>query len=216
FLMDADLNFYFLEMNTRLQVEHPVTELITGVDLVEQQIKVARGEVLSLKQEDLEINGHAVELRVYAEDPLNNFLPSVGTLERYDTPSGPFIRLDDAYETGMDIPIYYDPMIAKLVTYGKNRDEAIQNMKEAIRQYKIEGVETTLPFGAYVCDHISFTSGNFDTHFVKDYYNPEAIKEEEKEKREIASIMALKAYLDAQKELTVANGGKSNWRANRL
>ncbi len=216
FLLDAEHNFYFLEMNTRLQVEHPVTELITGVDLVEQQIKVARGEVLSIQQEYLEINGHALELRVYAEDPLNNFLPSVGTLERYERPVGPAIRLDDAYESGMDIPIYYDPMIAKLITFGKNRDEAIQQMKDAIRQYKIEGVETTLPFGAYVCDHISFTSGEFDTHFVKDYYNPEAIKEEEKEKKAIAAVMALRAYLDAQKELTVANGGQSNWRANRL
>ncbi|MGI9546762.1 MAG: acetyl-CoA carboxylase biotin carboxylase subunit, partial [Flavobacteriaceae bacterium] len=132
FLMDADLNYYFLEMNTRLQVEHPVTELITGVDLVELQIMVARGEALPLKQEDLQINGHALELRVYAEDPLNDFLPSVGALEVYDMPVGKGIRVDNGFEQGMDVPIYYDPMLSKLITYGKDRDEAIQIMLRAI------------------------------------------------------------------------------------
>ena len=140
FLLDADKNFYFLEMNTRLQVEHPVTEMITGIDLVEQQIKVARGEKLAFSQNDLAINGHAVEVRVYAEDPLNNFLPSIGNLSTYQVPEGEGIRTDDGSEEGMDIPIYYDPMIAKLITYGKNRTEAIQKMIEAISNYKIEGV----------------------------------------------------------------------------
>ena len=170
FLLDDQLNFYFLEMNTRLQVEHPVTEMITGVDLVEQQIRVARGEVLSIKQEDLTIKGHALELRVYAEDPLENFLPSVGTLTTYKPPQGDRLRVDDGYVEGMEIPIYYDPMIAKLITYGDDRAEALELMKQAILEYKIEGIATTLSFGTYVCNHEAFISGNFDTHFVKNYY----------------------------------------------
>src|SRR6476659_3171937 len=138
FLVDDKLNFYFLEMNTRLQVEHPVTEMITGIDLVEEQIKIARGEKLSFTQDDLSINGHAIELRVYAEDPLNNFLPSIGTLAKYVRPEGENIRVDDGYEQGMSIPIYYDPMIAKLITWSHTRIETIQNMLQAIREYKIE------------------------------------------------------------------------------
>ncbi|MCL4126549.1 UNVERIFIED_CONTAM: hypothetical protein GTU68_064553, partial [Idotea baltica] len=171
FLLDADHNFYFLEMNTRLQVEHPVSELISGVDLVELQIQVARGEALQLKQTDLKINGHALELRVYAEDPLNDFLPSVGHLDVYKIPIGEGIRVDNGFEQGMDIPIYYDPMLSKLITYGKTREEAIQLMIKAIGDYHIEGVQSTLPFGKYVCEHDSFRSGNFDTHFVKNYYS---------------------------------------------
>ncbi|MGB0985276.1 MAG: acetyl-CoA carboxylase biotin carboxylase subunit, partial [Saprospiraceae bacterium] len=139
FLLDGDKNFYFLEMNTRLQVEHPVSELITGIDLVEQQIKVARGEKLAFTQEDLKIKGHALEVRVYAEDPLENFSPNVGTLTTYQRPTGKGVRLDDGYEEGMEIPIYYDPMIAKLITYGDSREEAIHLMKGAIKNYKIEG-----------------------------------------------------------------------------
>ncbi|HEY0896281.1 MAG TPA: acetyl-CoA carboxylase biotin carboxylase subunit, partial [Sphingobacteriaceae bacterium] len=125
FIVDENLNFYFLEMNTRLQVEHPVTEMITGIDLVKEQIRIARGEKLSFRQEDLRISGHAIELRVYAEDPKNNFLPDIGTLETYKLPQGPGIRVDDGFEQGMEIPIYYDPMIAKLVVYAENRQEAI-------------------------------------------------------------------------------------------
>ncbi|RDY61089.1 acetyl-CoA carboxylase biotin carboxylase subunit [Flagellimonas nanhaiensis] len=199
FLMDADLNFYFLEMNTRLQVEHPVTEMISGVDLVELQIKVARGEELPLKQEDLKINGHAVELRVYAEDPLNNFLPSVGNLETYQLPVGEGIRVDNGFEEGMDIPIYYDPMLSKLITYGKTREEAMELMLEAIQNYKIEGVQTTLPFGSFVFAHEAFRSGNFDTHFVKNYYSPENIQEKNAKEAEIVSLMALYQYLEDQK-----------------
>ena len=135
FLLDADHNFYFLEMNTRLQVEHPVTEIISGVDLVELQIRVARGEALNIKQEDLKIRGHALELRVYAEDPLNDFLPSVGHLDVYKLPVGEGIRVDNGFEEGMDIPIYYDPMLSKLITYGKTREEAIQLMLEAIKNH---------------------------------------------------------------------------------
>ncbi|WP_422080722.1 acetyl-CoA carboxylase biotin carboxylase subunit [Ulvibacterium sp.] len=201
FLMDADHNFYFLEMNTRLQVEHPVSEIIAGVDLVELQINIARGEALQIKQEDLKIHGHALELRVYAEDPLNDFLPSVGTLETYKLPTGEGVRVDNGFEEGMDVPIYYDPMLSKLITYGKNREEAIQLMIKAIEDYHIEGVQTTLPFGKYVCEHEAFRSGNFDTHFVKNYYSPEALKESTEEEAKIAAIMALKQYKEDQKIL---------------
>jgi pyruvate carboxylase subunit A len=201
FLVDSKLNFYFLEMNTRLQVEHPVTEFISGVDLVELQIKIARGEAIAIKQEDLKINGHALELRVYAEDPMNNFLPSVGTLNTYKIPEGKGIRVDNGFEEGMDIPIYYDPMLSKLITYGKTREEAIQLMIEAIDAYKIEGVFTTLPFGKFVCEHEAFRSGNFDTHFVKNYYSPEKLKNNIEEEAKLAALMGLKIYLEEQKIL---------------
>ncbi len=199
FLLDENLNFYFLEMNTRLQVEHPVTEMITGVDLVEMQIRVARGEVLSIKQEDLQINGHALELRVYAEDPLNDFLPSVGFLEEYTLPEGEGIRVDNGFEQGMDVPIYYDPMLSKLITYGKTRSEAIQLMGKAIDAYKVKGVQTTLPFGKFVCEHEAFRSGNFDTHFVKKYYDAVKLKSKHTEEAEIAALVALKQYMEDQK-----------------
>ena len=205
FLLDGDHNFYFLEMNTRLQVEHPVTEWITGVDLVELQIKVARGEELSIKQEDLAINGHAVELRVYAEDPRNDFLPSVGTLEVYSPPEGENIRVDDGFEEGMEVPIYYDPMLSKLITYGDTREEAIQMMIKAIDDYEVKGVETTLPFGRFVCEHEAFTSGNFDTHFVKKYYSADALEATAKEEAEIAALIALKQYLTDREQLRLPN-----------
>ncbi len=212
FLIDADLNFYFLEMNTRLQVEHPVTELITGIDLVEEQIKIARGEALSFTQEDLEINGHALELRVYAEDPLNNFLPSIGTLETYTRPEGANVRLDDGYDEGMAIPIYYDPMIAKLITYGKTRHEAVQYMLQAIQDYKIEGLETTLPFGKFVFEHDAFLSGQFDTHFVKKYFTPEKLKANQATESKLAAMVALKVYLESQQQLKVVDSTASAWQ----
>ncbi|MEL7124262.1 MAG: biotin carboxylase N-terminal domain-containing protein, partial [Bacteroidota bacterium] len=211
FLMDADMNYYFLEMNTRLQVEHPVTELITGVDLVEQQIQIARNNPLPFKQEDLEIKGHAMELRVYAEDPLNNFLPSVGKLETYKTPHGENIRLDDGYEENMDIPIFYDPMIAKLITYGVNRDAAIQRIKEAIEQYEIRGVATTLPFGNFVFEHEAFLSGKFDTHFVKNYYTPEALLEKSKVEAEVAAYLGLKLFLEDSAQLKSIVNDSESW-----
>lgn len=203
FLVDKNLNFYFLEMNTRLQVEHPVTELISGVDLVELQIKIARGEAISIKQEDLKINGHAIELRVYAEDPMNDFLPSIGNLSTYKIPVGKGIRVDDGFEEGMDIPIYYDPMLSKLITYGETRNEAIQLMVKAIDNYKVEGAKTTLPFGKFVCQHEAFISGNFDTHFVKNYYTPEKLKAKIDEEAKIAALVAFQIYLEEQKKLRV-------------
>lgn len=203
FLLDENKNFYFLEMNTRLQVEHPVTELITGIDLVEMQIRVARGEVLSITQDDLQINGHALELRVYAEDPLNDFLPSVGNLETYILPTGEGVRVDNGFEQGMDVPIYYDPMLSKLITYGKDRNEAIQLMLKAIQEYKVEGVSTTLPFGTFVFEHEAFVSGNFDTNFVKKFYSAHIIKENQAKEAEIAALVALKQYFADQKVLRV-------------
>jgi acetyl/propionyl-CoA carboxylase alpha subunit len=190
-------------MNTRLQVEHPVTELITGQDLVSLQIRVARGEVLPLKQEDLRIRGHAIELRVYAEDPRNNFLPSVGKLERYRLPEGEGIRVDNGFEEGMQVPIYYDPMLSKLITYGADRMEAIQLMLEAIARYQVEGVQTTLPFGAFVCRHQAFRSGNFNTHFVKDYYSPEMLRARDEQEAGVAAAVALKYYLEEQEKLRI-------------
>lgn len=173
FIVDDKLNFYFLEMNTRLQVEHPVSEMISGLDLVKEQIKIARGEKLSYNQEDLKINGHALELRVYAEDPQNNFLPDIGRLEVYQKPEGLGIRVDDGFREGMDIPIYYDPMIAKLVVHGTDRMDAINKMKRAIADYKIRGVKTTLDFGLFVLNHPNFISGDFDTGFVDIFFKPE-------------------------------------------
>ena len=205
FLLDENKNFYFLEMNTRLQVEHPVTELIAGVDLVEMQIRVARGEALTVKQEDLQITGHAMELRVYAEDPLNDFLPSVGNLEVYQLPVGEGIRVDNGFEQGMDVPIYYDPMLAKLITYGKTREESIELMIKAIANYKVEGISTTLPFGTFVMEHEAFRSGNFDTHFVKKYYDAEVLKTQAEKEAEIAALVALKKYLEDQKIVRLPN-----------
>ncbi|TXK72086.1 acetyl-CoA carboxylase biotin carboxylase subunit [Mesonia sp. K4-1] len=205
FLLDEQKNFYFLEMNTRLQVEHPVTELVTGIDLVEQQIRVARGETLSFQQKDININGHAVELRVYAENPLDNFLPSVGTLERYRLPKGENIRVDNGFEEGMEVPIYYDPMLAKLITYGNTREEAIQLMIEAIANYEVEGVMTTLPFGKFVMEHEAFRTGDFDTHFVKNYYAPEKLEEQTKEEAQLAALIALKQYLKDEKQVRLPN-----------
>jgi len=198
FLLDDQHNFYFLEMNTRLQVEHPVTELISGTDLVELQIRVARGEKLPIRQEDLQIKGHALELRVYAEDPLNDFLPSVGNLSTYVLPEGKGIRVVNGFEQGMDIPIYYDPMLSKLIVYADSREEAIELLSNAIDDYKIEGAQTTLAFGKFVCEHEAFRSGNFDTHFVKKYYSPEALKERFKEEARIASLIALKQHIQEQ------------------
>ena len=203
FLFDENRNFYFLEMNTRLQVEHPVTELITGIDLVEQQIRVARGEELSFGQEDLSITGHALELRVYAEDPMEDFMPSTGKLVTYEIPKGEHVRLDNGFEEGMDVPIYYDPMLSKLVTYGKTREEAMEYMLEAIDNYHIEGVSTTLPFGKYVFQHDAFRSGNFDTHFVKNYYSPQELENEINEEARLAAMVALNQYLKDKEQLVL-------------
>jgi acetyl-CoA carboxylase, biotin carboxylase subunit len=220
FLMDENLDFYFLEMNTRLQVEHPVTELITGKDLVKEQFKIAMGYPLSFKQEDLHINGHAIEVRVYAEDPDNNFLPDIGRLNSYKPPQGPGVRVDDGFEQGMDIPIYYDPMIAKLAVHGSTRDEAIARMVRAIDEYRITGVATTLDFCRFVLQHPSFVSGSFDTHFVDSWFTPEKLRESDPDEEQIAAFIATIATLSdkEKKRITHQSGGRSRskWKSNRL
>jgi len=218
FLVDENLNFYFLEMNTRLQVEHPVTEQITGLDLVKEQILVAEGKALRFRQEDLHINGHALELRVYAEDPANNFLPDIGRLETYKRPQGLGVRVDDGFEQGMDIPIYYDPMIAKLVTFGKDRQEAITKMLRAIDEYQITGIETTLPFGKYVLQHEAFVSGNFDTKFIERYYTPDLLarKPDEQTEKIAVALTAMLMHSHTPKAAgtpeATANSNGSSWR----
>jgi len=185
FLVDDKKQFFFLEMNTRLQVEHPVTEEITGLDLVEWQIRVARGERLPLGQHDIKMNGHAIEIRVYAEDTLSGFTPDIGTLKRYKTPKMSHVRVDDAFWEGMEIPIFYDPMIAKLIVWGEDRHTAILRALTAIDNYQISGVKTTLDFGKFVLKHPAFQEGTFDTNFVNNYFsNPEILTiamEEEQE-----------------------------------
>ena len=221
FIVDDKLNFYFLEMNTRLQVEHPVTEAITGVDLVKEMIHIAQGEPLRFAQEDLSITGHAIEVRVYAEDPTNNFLPDIGKLQTYIRPQGPGIRVDDGFEQGMEIPIHYDPMIAKLVAFGKDRDEARERMKRAIDEYEITGIATTLGFCKFVMDHEAFVSGNFDTKFVEKYFTPEVLQQESSEDlQKLAAALAVQ-LMENQKTAAkpmAAGGtqdGMKNWKKRR-
>jgi len=222
FIMDEQHNFYFMEMNTRLQVEHPVTEMITGVDLVKEQIKVARGEKLSFKQEDLKIHGHSIEVRVYAENARENFMPDIGNLRVYKRPHGVGVRVDDGFVEGMDIPIYYDPMISKLVTYGKDREEARLRMIRAIEDYKIVGLHTTMEFAKFVMEHEAFISGNFDTHFVKKHFSPELLDQNTEGNAEIAAMISAhllaghKVSKGALKAGNTSSAEKSKWKANRV
>ncbi len=219
FIVDESLNFYFLEMNTRLQVEHPVTEQITGKDLVKEQIKIAEGKPLSFKQSDLTINGHAIEVRVYAEDPQNNFLPDIGKLSTYKRPQGYGIRVDDGFEQDMDIPIHYDPMIAKLITFGQDRDEARNRMIRAIDEYEITGITTTLAFCKFVMQHEAFISGNFNTKFVEEHFRPDMLAANvTPETEQLAAALAV-SLLGSRKQLVsskpTATHETSAWR-NRL
>lgn len=220
FILDDNLNFYFLEMNTRLQVEHPVTEMVTGVDLVKLQIRIAQDEKLPFKQEDLKINGHAVEVRVYAEDPANNFLPDIGTLQTYKRPQGNGIRVDDGFEQGMDIPFYYDPMIAKLICHAASREMAIEKTIRAINEYEITGLETTLGFCNFVMHHEAFRSGKFDTGFVSNYFKPEVLtgmpdSEEEKIAAALSTHLLSKINTSEQTQ-QVVNAQVSKWKKNRV
>ena len=217
FLVDEHLNFYFLEMNTRLQVEHCVTEMITGKDLVREQINVASGNKLSFTQDDLKINGHSIELRVCAEDPWNNFLPDTGKLEMYQPPKGPGVRVDDGYEQGMDIPIYYDPMIAKLVVHAADRAGAIDRLCRAIDEYYIKGIKTTLPFGKWAVKTEPFSSGNFDTKFIDKYFKPEFLGSENPEAEKVAALLAAHFWqMDAQSVARPAMATDSNnWKTRR-
>ncbi len=217
FLVDEALNFYFLEMNTRLQVEHCVTEMITGIDLVKEQIRVARGEKLSFGQEDLQINGHSIELRVCAEDPTDNFMPDTGKLNIYIRPQGPGVRVDDGYEQGMDIPIFYDPMIAKLVVWGKDRNEAIDRLCRAVDEYKIQGIQTTLAFGKWAVRQPAFVAGKFDTNFIAQYFKPEYLLHESEEEAAIAAALAGILWEKEKKETLPPNvsGKVSQWKMQR-
>jgi propionyl-CoA carboxylase alpha chain len=219
FLLDEKLNFYFLEMNTRLQVEHPVTELITGLDLVKEQIRVAEGHPLSFTQDDLKINGHALELRVCAEDPMNNFLPDIGTLSTYRVPQGPGIRVDDCMEEGMEIPIHYDNMVAKLIVWADTRDNAIDKMKRAISEYRISGVANTLQFGHWVMENEHFINGNFDTKFIDNYFKPEYLQSKEDQTLEEAlGLIASHVFSNKVASTQASNGAnsaESDWYKKR-
>ncbi len=220
FIVDENKNFYFLEMNTRLQVEHPVTELITGLDLVKLQIKIAEGEKLPFKQEDLTLRGHAIEVRVYAEDPANNFLPDIGTLKTYKRPQGHGIRVDDGFEQGMTVPFYYDPMIAKMICHDETRERAIEKTIRAIDEYEITGLETTLGFCRFVMTHEAFRSGNFDTKFVEKYFTPEVLKSIPVEEEEILVTLLAVQGKEEKKSSTSGTHGEtvnvSKWKKNRV
>lgn len=220
FIVDEKRNFYFLEMNTRLQVEHPVTEQITGIDLVKLQIRIAEGESLPFKQEDLKINGHAIEVRVYAEDPANNFLPDIGTLTTYKRPQGHGIRVDDGFEEGMQIPFYYDPMIAKMICHDETREKAINKTIRAINEYEITGLETTLGFCQFVMHHDAFRSGDFDTKFVEKYFTPAVLKPRADETEELlAAALAVVQFSENRKTSSIENSQTlpvSKWKKNRL
>ncbi|UXP31904.1 acetyl-CoA carboxylase biotin carboxylase subunit [Reichenbachiella agarivorans] len=215
FMVDSAMNFYFLEMNTRLQVEHCVTEEITGIDLVKEQVKIAQGGMLSFTQEDLKIHGHAIEVRVCAEDPSNNFLPSTGQLTLYQRPQGVGVRVDDGYEQGMTVAMHYDPMIGKLICKAATRDEVIDRMIRAIEDFKIGGVETTLGFCKFAINHPAFRSGQFDTGFVSKHFDPAALEEDFAEKNALAAIVAVKV-LQKQKEASLPVNQKSaGWQSRR-
>lgn len=212
FLLDEKKNFYFLEMNTRLQVEHPVTEYITGLDLVKEQIRIASGKKISFKQEELSIHGHSIEVRVYAEDPFNNFLPDIGNLEVYRIPKGHGIRIDDGYEEGLDIPIHYDPLISKLITHGNDREEARMRMLDAIDNYKIKGVMTTLDFCRFALNHEAFITGDFDTQFVGTHYRPEMLAGNEEDLIGAALASRLMMKPQSKKEKSAKGITGSNWK----
>ena len=217
FLVDAQRNFYFLEMNTRLQVEHPVTEMITGVDLVEEQVRIARGERLRITQDQLRIQGHAIELRVYAEDVPSGFLPSTGVLATHIIPEGPGIRVDAGVEEGDAISIHYDPMISKLCAHGMDRKQAIERLRRAIDEYLIQGLDTTLEFGRFVLDHDAFVSGRFDTGFVGTHFDVERFTEHISQRRGDGDWRAVAAALDSESKgsptppPTERNAESSGW-----
>jgi acetyl/propionyl-CoA carboxylase alpha subunit len=194
FLMDSKKNFYFLEMNTRLQVEHPVTELITGLDLVKEQILVAMGNSLSIKQNEVNRRGHAIECRIYAEDPANDFLPSTGKITRYIQPAGPGIRVDSGFDAGSQITVNYDPLIAKLISWADNRESAIDRMLRALSEYSISGLITNISFLKFVIEHSNFRKGDININFLNDHFLNGFDKSEDqeifKEKELVAAILS--------------------------
>lgn len=212
FLVDNNLNYYFLEMNTRLQVEHPITERITGVDLVKQQIKIAMGKSLAFTQDDLVQRGHAIECRINAEDPDNNFMPAPGKVHKIKEPSGLGIRIDGYVYEGYEIPIYYDSMISKLIVWGKTRDIAIQRMRRALYEYKITGVKTSIKFLEKIMICKDFVDGNYDTHFIEN--NKENLTGEVKVEQEIEDMVIISAYIDYLERLSKVYSSKEFQPAN--
>ena len=217
FMMDKDQNFYFLEMNTRLQVEHSVTEECTGVDLVRDMILVASGSPLPYKQEDIEFRGAAIECRIYAEDPENNFMPSPGIIKVREAPEGRNVRLDSAAYAGFEVSLHYDPMIAKLCAWGRNRESAISNMVRALREYKILGIKTTIPFHQRVLHNETFLSGNYDTTFIDTKFDKEDLKRRQNNDPLVAVIAAAIKHFEQEKEAaaratTVPLVGESLWK----
>ncbi len=216
FLLDQDKNFYFLEMNTRLQVEHPVTEYITGLDLVEWQIRIASGETLTITQDSLKIEGHAMELRICAEDPRNNFLPATGNLEEFEMPEGEGIRIDTGFLKGDTVPVYYDSMIAKLIVHAPNRQSAIEKLSSAISKFRIDGIPTTLTFGGFAINHQAFKDGSFDTNFIRDYYEEAHLLDWKEEELKVAGIAATYFYEQLCSRPPEIQGASSNWKRRSL
>ncbi|ADR18478.1 acetyl-CoA carboxylase biotin carboxylase subunit [Calditerrivibrio nitroreducens] len=217
FIVGADQNFYFLEMNTRLQVEHPITEMITGVDIVREMIFVAEGKPLSYKQEDISILGHAIECRVYAEDPSNNFAPSPGLLTVYQTPEGPNVRVESGAYQGYEIPLYYDPMIAKVCSFSKDRNGAIEHMKRILSEYMISGIKTSIPFHMAVLKNPTFLSGVYDTGFIENKFDMEELKRREHLDPTVAAIVAsikqlISEKISASRAVTRPDITESNWK----
>jgi len=214
FMVDRSRRFYFLEMNTRLQVEHPVTEMVTGLDLVAEQIRIAAGEPLALRQEEIRLQGHAIECRIYAEDPSNNFLPSTGVVRELRGPGGPGIREDCGIFAGGEVSVYYDPLISKLIAWGPDRTTAIQRMRRALREYRLAGVSTTLPFCLWVMEHPRFVSGDFDTHFVQDSFRPQAVADVgESEVVAVAAVLYEALFKPRPSAVTAApDGAVSQWK----
>jgi acetyl-CoA carboxylase biotin carboxylase subunit len=216
FLLDKDKNFYFLEMNTRLQVEHPITEMITGIDIVKEQIRVARGRTLSYKQEDVKFNGHAIECRVNAEDPYDNFLPSTGRITHCLIPTGPGVRVDTGVYPGFEITPFYDPMIAKLIVWGETRAQAILRMRRALEEYRIVGVRTNIPFHQTMMDSHRFMGGQYDTRFVEERFSMDDAGEGKDAHAETAAILAtLVAHQETERSANIVNRNErdtSNWK----
>ncbi|HMK09004.1 MAG TPA: acetyl-CoA carboxylase biotin carboxylase subunit [Anaerolineales bacterium] len=216
FLVDADGAFFFLEMNTRLQVEHPVTELITGVDIVKEQLRIARGRKLRYAQEDVRFNGWAIECRINAEDPYNNFLPSTGRLALIIPPTGPGVRVDTGVYPGFEISPYYDSMISKLLVWGETRGEAVLRMRRALEEYKILGVKTNIPFHQTLMDSTRFMAGQFDTRFIEERFSMEDAEEGRVRQPVIAAILGtLVAHRQTQLASQIVRRGErdtSNWK----
>jgi len=216
FLLDKNENFYFLEMNTRLQVEHPITEMVTGIDIVKEQIRIARGRTLSYKQEDVQFNGHAIECRINAEDPYNGFMPSTGRITHSILPTGPGVRVDTGVYPGFEITPFYDPMIAKLIVWGETRAQAILRMRRALEEYRIVGVRTNIPFHQTMMNSHRFMGGQYDTRFVEERFSMEEAEEAREDHEEVAAILAaLVEHRQTERSAQIVQRNErdaSNWK----